>query len=161
MTGEDKAVFFEHAKTAIDLNPNDSWILADLGIFLAYSGEFEKGKEWISRAKELNPKLHPGYNNAWVLHAILQGNYDEAQNIILSWGKPSSMGATSLAASYGLDGEQQKAEEMANVLRERHPEVLIDPLAPYRARGMPRELIEKIAAGLRKAGLEVPEDGQK
>ncbi len=158
MTGEDKSVFLEHAKTAIDLNPNDSWILADLGIFLAYSDDFEKGKEWISRAKELNPKLHPGYNNAWVLHGIQQGNYDEAQNIILSWGKPAGpMAMTSLAASYALDGERQKAEKMAALLSERYPEFLKDPRAPYRARGMPKELIEKIMDGLRIAGLEVPE----
>ena len=162
MAGENRAVFFEHAKTAIDLNPNDSWILADLGIFLAYSGEFEQGKEWISRARELNPKLHPGYNNAWVLHAFLQGNYDEAQTIILSWGKPAGpMAIASLTASYAMDGEQQKAEEMAAVLRESYPEFLNDPRAPYRARGMPKELIEGLMEGLRKAGLEVPEEDQK
>lgn len=159
MTGEDKAVFYDHAKTAINLNPNDSWVLADLGIFLAYSGEFEKGKEWISRARELNPKLHSGYNNAWVLHAILQGNYDEARNIILSWGTPGDpMTITSLIASYALDGEQQKADELAAVLRERFPEFLKDLRAPYRARGMPRELIEKLMNGLRKADFDVPED---
>ncbi len=159
MTGEDKAVFFEHAKNATELSPNDSWILADLGIFLAYSGEFEKGKEWISRAKDLNPKLHPGYNNAWVLHAILQGNYDEAQKVILSWGTPkSTMSMASLTASYALDGEQQKAQEMARRLQNEHPEFLDDPRAPYRARGMPTELIEKIMGGLRIAGIEVSEN---
>ena len=160
MVGDDKSVFLTHARKAIDLNPNDSWILADLGIFLAYSGEWEKGKEWITRARELNPKLHPGYNNAWALHAILQGNYDEAQNIILSWGTPSGqMSMTTLTASYAWDGEHQKAQEMAAVLRERFPEFLKDPSAPYRARGMPRDLIKKLMDGLRKAGLDVPEEG--
>ena len=160
MTGEDTAVFFDHAKTAIDLNPNDSWILADLGIFLAYSGEFEKGKEWITRARELNPKLHSGYNNAWVLHAFLQGNYEEARNIILSWGSPSGeMSFASLIASYAMNGEQRKAEEMAAALQDRFPEYLNDPRAPYRARGMPKELIEGLMEGLRRAGLEVPDEG--
>lgn len=161
MTGEAKAVFFEHAQTAIDLNPNDSWILADLGIFLAYSGEFETGKDWISRARELNPKLHPGYGNALVLHGILQGDYDLAQNTLLSMGAPTSaMSLTSLTASYALDGEQAKAEEMAAMLRDRHPGALADPRAPYRARGMPPELIEKIMRGVRLAGIDVPEENR-
>ena len=62
----------------------------------------------------------------------------------------------SLIASYAMNGEQQKAEEMAAALRQLFPEYLNDPRAPYRARGMPIELIEGLMEGLRRAGLDVP-----
>jgi len=155
MVGDDNTVFWNYAKKAIDLNPNDSWILADLGIFLAYSGEWEKGKEWISRARALNPKLHPGFGYAWHLHAFVQGDYEEARNVILG-RRMNAMSLTSLTATYALNGEQQKAKETLADLRKRYPDHLKDPLAPFRARRMPRDLIEGVMDGLRKAGLDVP-----
>ncbi|MCP5075783.1 MAG: hypothetical protein GY947_21145 [Rhodobacteraceae bacterium] len=158
MVGEDMDVYRALAQRAIDLNPNDSWILADLGTWLAYSGEWEKGEEWISRARELNPKLHPGYNNPFHLHAFVRGDYEEARNIRLNMGPVRNyMGMASLTASYAMNGEQQKAEELLARIREETPDSLKDPRAPFRARGMPTELIEGLMEGLRKAGLDVPE----
>lgn len=161
MLGEDLDVYRAFARRAIELNPNDSWILADLGIFLAYGGEFEEGKKWISQAKELNPRLHRGYDNAWHLHAFLQGDYEEARNVRLNMGPVTSfMGMATLTASYAMNGEQQKAEELLARIREEFPEDLKTPRAQFQARGMPRELIEGLMEGLRKAGLEVPDEGQ-
>ncbi len=158
MEGDDKSVFFQSAQKAIDLNPNDSWILADLGIFLAYSGEWEKGKEWITRARALNPKLHTGYTYAWILHAFLEGNYAESRDLQLSIGTGAKhpMAHASLTATYALNDEQEKAEEGADFLRQKFPDFAKDPRAPFRARGMPKELIDKLMEGLERAGYDVP-----
>ena len=156
MVGEDKDVFRSYAQQAIDLNPNDSWILADLGIFLAYSGEWETGKEWITRARALNPKLHPGFGYAWVLHAIVTGDYEEAINLHSGPHNPMSM--TSLIASYALNGDIEEAKSKLADMRKAFPDHLKDPLAPFRARGMPNDLIEKLTEGLQLAGLDVPPD---
>jgi class 3 adenylate cyclase/TolB-like protein len=154
MLGEDLAVYKKLAQRAIDLNPNDAWILADLGTFLAYAGEWEKGKEWVTRARALNPRLHRGYDNVWHLHAFARGDYEEARNIRLNMGPVRNyMGMASLTASYAMNGEQQEAEEMLARIREQFPDSLKDPRAPFRARGMPTELIEDLMSGLRKAGL--------
>ena len=152
MLGEDLDVFRPLAQRAIELNPNDSWILADLGIFLAYSGEWEEGKEWITRARALNPKLHVGYTNAWVLHAFVQGNYDQARNHLLNMPKHGPMSWVTLTASYALNDEQQLAEKSLAHIRENWPDFLDDPLAPFRARGMPQYLIDKLGEGLELAG---------
>jgi tetratricopeptide (TPR) repeat protein len=45
---------------ALRLNPNDPETLADIGHYLAFMGEFERGVELSRRAQELNP-LHPGW----------------------------------------------------------------------------------------------------
>jgi tetratricopeptide (TPR) repeat protein len=155
MLGEDLTVYQNLAQRAIDLNPNDAWILADLGTFMAYAGEWEKGKEWVTRARALNPRLHRGFDNVWHLHAFAKGDYEEARNIRLNIGARTYMSMASLTASYAMNGEQQKAEEMLARIREQFPDSLKDPRAPFRARGMPKDLIEGLMSGLRKAGLDV------
>jgi TolB-like protein len=52
--------FEQEARRAIDLNPNDPETLADIGHYLAFMGEFERGAELSRRARLLNP-LHPGW----------------------------------------------------------------------------------------------------
>jgi adenylate cyclase len=158
MVGEDIEVFQNYADRAIELNPNDSWILADLGTFWGYSGDFKKGKEMVTRARALNPNLHPGYNNIWTLHAYQQGKYKDAQNEFLFMGPARNpMGYAFLAASYAMNGEQQKAENILEQWHETHPDSLNHPRAPFQARGMPPEYIESLMDGLHKAGLDVPE----
>ena len=60
----------------------------------------------------------------------------------------------SLTAAYAMHGEQEKAEKTLAQLLELRPDYAEDPRAPFRARGMPVELIEGIMQGLRKAGLD-------
>jgi TolB-like protein len=57
---KDNGAFEAEAKRALELNPNDPEILADIGHFLAFMGEFERGIELSQRAQQLNP-LHPGW----------------------------------------------------------------------------------------------------
>lgn len=52
--------FEAEAQIAVDLNPYDPETLADVGHFLAFMGEFERGAELSRRAQQLNP-LHPGW----------------------------------------------------------------------------------------------------
>lgn len=158
LLGESMDVYRTHAERAVALNPNDSWILADLGIFFAYSGDFETGLAWIDRARALNPKLHPGYSYAAHLNAIMQGKYDEAIDILLAMGARLPMNLASLAASYALNGQQQKAEETVEYLKQHFPDYDSDPRAPFRARGMPKDLIERIMKGLTLAGYPVPSE---
>jgi TolB-like protein/DNA-binding winged helix-turn-helix (wHTH) protein len=52
--------FERESQLALGLNPNDPETLADIGHYLAFMGEFERGVELSRRAQELNP-LHPGW----------------------------------------------------------------------------------------------------
>jgi TolB-like protein len=52
--------FEAESRLALNLNPNDPETLADIGHYLAFMGEFERGAELSRRAQELNP-LHPGW----------------------------------------------------------------------------------------------------
>ncbi|MGF1610948.1 MAG: adenylate/guanylate cyclase domain-containing protein [Kiloniellales bacterium] len=157
MTGEDRAVFRNFAEKAIERNPNDAFVLADLGTWIAYSGAWDKGKEWVTRAKLLNPKHQSWLDYIWHLHHYLKGEYEEARDVALKINLPSNyMVQASLAASYAMNGEQEKAGQSLARLLEIRPDYPDDPRAPFRTRGMPEELVEGLMDGLRRAGLEVP-----
>lgn len=52
--------FEAEAQRALDLNPNDPEILADIGHYLTFMGAFERGADLSRQAQKLNP-LHPGW----------------------------------------------------------------------------------------------------
>lgn len=155
--GEERSVFRSFAEKAIALNPNDAFILADLGTWMGYSGAWDKGKEWVTRAKLINPRHQSWVDYIWHLHAYLQGNYEEARDVAVKMNLPGNyMVQASLTAAYAMNGEPDKAEQALAHLLEIRPDYPKDPRAPFRNRGMPDELIEGLMEGLRKAGLDVP-----
>ncbi|WP_193370241.1 adenylate/guanylate cyclase domain-containing protein [Pelagibius marinus] len=157
VTREDRTVFRNFAEKAIALNPNDAFVLADLGLWMGYSGAWEKGKEWVTRAKLINPKHQSWVDYIWHLHAYLQGDYAEAVAVALKMNLPDNyMVQASLTAAFAMNGEEEKAGEALAHLLEIRPDYPEDPRAPFRTRGMPEELIEGLMEGLRKAGLDVP-----
>lgn len=64
--------FEAEAIRALILNPNDPEILADIGHYLSFMGEFERGYELSNQAQKLNP-LHPG----WYHFCSARYNYDK------------------------------------------------------------------------------------
>ena len=152
--GEERSVFRNYARKAIELNPNDSFVLADLGTWMAYSGEWETGKEWVRRAKKLNPKHQSWWNFIWQLHAYLEGDYGASIEHAQIVNLPGNyMVQAALTAAYAMNGNVQKAEETLGTVLELKPDYAMDPQQPFRARGMQPELIAKLIKGLRMAGL--------
>jgi adenylate cyclase len=156
LTTQNLAEFRNFAERAIKLNPNDAFILADLGTWMGYSGQWDLGKEWVSRSMRLNPKHQTWLWSIWHLNYFLEGDYRKSRDYALKMNLPNNyMVQAGLSAAYAMNGEQEKAEQtLAQVLKMR-PDFPQDPRLPFRTRGMPVELIEGIMAGLRKAGLEV------
>ena len=64
--------FEAEAQRALSLNPNDPETLADIGHYLAFMGQFERGLELSKRARQLNP-LHPG----WYHFSAARYHYDQ------------------------------------------------------------------------------------
>lgn len=157
MTREDHTVFQNFAKKAIELNPNDAFVLADLGTWMGYSGQWEQGKEWVSRSKLLNPKHQSWLDYIWHLHHYLKGEYAQARDVALKVNLPDNyMVQASLTAAYAMNGEQAKAKQTLSHVLKIRPDYPKDPRAPFRTRRMPPELIDRLMAGLGKAGLDVP-----
>jgi TolB-like protein len=72
------ALFRDVAERALSLAPNRSDLLANLGLHLAYAGQWERGLMLLDKARVLNP-LHPGwYYFPYALDCYRRGQYDEA-----------------------------------------------------------------------------------
>jgi TolB-like protein/Tfp pilus assembly protein PilF len=51
----------QYSQRAIEMNPNNQWLVADMGITLLYLGEVEEALSWFKRAKEIDPY----FNEPW------------------------------------------------------------------------------------------------
>lgn len=123
---------------------------------MGYAGQWEKGKEWVSRSMQLNPKHQSWMWQTWHLDYYLKGEYAKSRDMALKMNLPGNyMVQASLTAAYAMNGEAEKAKKTLERLLELRPDYPDDPRAPFRARGMPTDLIEGIMGGLRKAGLDV------
>ena len=49
----------QYARRAIEINPNNQWNTADMGILLIYVGQAEEALTWFKRAKEIDPYFDP------------------------------------------------------------------------------------------------------
>ena len=149
--------FYVAAESAIEANPNDIEVLADMGNHITYSGKWERGIALSKRARELYPD-HP----TWMyypsfLDLYRRGEYLDALALMLKINFPNNyVMQTNLAAVYGQLGEIEKAKEVIAHIRELHPMFDSDPRAPFVTRRMPAGFIESIMDGLRKAGYDVP-----
>ena len=59
-------------------NKNNSLIIADIGLWLAISGEWERGLEMVEEAMVLNPTHPDFYYMPFIFNAVLSHNYEEA-----------------------------------------------------------------------------------
>ena len=149
--------FYLAAEAAIEVNPNNIEVLADMGNHITYSGNWDRGIALSERARELYPD-HPN----WMyypsfLNLYRRGDYQEALALMLKINAPDNyVTQTNLAAVYGQLGEIEKANETIEHVRSLHPAFDSNPRAPFITRRMPADFIELIMDGLRKAGYEVP-----
>jgi class 3 adenylate cyclase/TolB-like protein len=145
--------YYAEAEAAIKLNPNDAMVLADLGLWMIYSGEWERGRPFVAKAKILNP-LHPDwYHWAFFLDHYRKGEYREALEVQLRMNQPTNPGIqVGLAAVYGQLGETTKAQ----ATRAAAPSFFEDPRPWFVRRRFSDDLLESLMEGLRKAGIDVP-----
>jgi TolB-like protein/tetratricopeptide (TPR) repeat protein len=51
----------QYAQRALEMNPNNQWIVADMGVTLIYLGQVDEALVWFKRAKEIDPY----FNEPW------------------------------------------------------------------------------------------------
>ncbi len=149
--------FYAAAERAIALNPNAAFVLADLGTWIAYSGEWERGKALVEKSMKLNPFHKSWLPFSFFLDHYRKSEYREALVVVLKINLPNNEGVqTGLAAVYGQLGETEKSKAIVDHLLAIRPGFADDPRGWFVRRRMPDELVESLMDGLRKAGLNVP-----
>ncbi len=150
----DVAASLTEMKTARVLNPNDTEVMADLGLRYALLAEWDKAVPLLERSYAQNPAQPGLYRIGLGLHHYALGRFDEALTEALKIETPHLVHGSVLvaiaAAAAGLTDEAALA--VRDVLA-------IDPhygakvVADLKARNLHPELVEVIVTGLRNAGL--------
>jgi TolB-like protein/class 3 adenylate cyclase/Tfp pilus assembly protein PilF len=149
--------FYSAAEQAIAINPNNAFVLADLGTWIAYSGEWDRGKALVAKAMKLNPLHQRWLYISFFLDHYRQGEYRDALEVVLKMNLPNNEGVQAgLAAVYGQLGETENAHATLAQILATMPGFASDPRRWFTRRRMPDALVESLMDGLRKAGLEVP-----
>lgn len=136
---------------AVELNPNDADILAEMGDSLTSSGSADRAIELLKRAMRLNP-LHPD----WYLWNLGEAYFDltrygEAIHTLKSMNDHSEAHRL-LASSYALLGQMTEARYHASQVLVVHPDFTLDhwrTVPPNKN----TEPLERFIEGLRIAGL--------
>ncbi len=153
--------FRDAAERAIALNPMDGSTLEYLAHLLAFSGDWERGCELAELAIALNPN-HPGWY--WVvfsLDAYRQGDYEGARSFLvktlLRGGGAQVFTQALLTAVDGQLGDREVAEQSLRKVLSLEPAIAATVREEFVKWYLP-ELVEQLMEGLRKAGLEIPEE---
>ena len=92
LTEPDFDAFLTAAEQAIAINPNASIMVGDLGTWLAYSGQWERGRELLEleKAIRLNPR-HPRWF-LWIicLNHYRQSEFQDARACVLNMNLPNN-----------------------------------------------------------------------
>jgi TolB-like protein len=143
--------FEAEAQRALSLNPNDPEILADIGHFLAFMGEFERGIELSRQAQLLNP-LHPGwYHFSFCRYHYDKRSYQEALADVQRASMPDFYWTHLLsAASLGQLGKPEARASVDRIFQLKPKFSAAAELEKWNA--APRDF-DHLMEGLRKAGL--------
>ena len=155
---KEMVAFRVEADRALALNPLDASAKAYLGLLIAAAGEWDRGCQMVESAMQLNPNC-PGYFYfARCCNGYRQGRYEEVLEGAARVNMPNYYHVPALcAAALGQLGRHEEARQAVHDLLALRPDFAVAARREY-AKWYDPELIEQIIDGLRKAGLEVPED---
>ena len=150
--------FFAAAKRARGLNPNDSDLLAEVGLYLSLSGRWVSGAVLLQQAKSLNPNHPSWYNFAEILNSYRQGDFDTAVSLARELNASGWYWTHAVRAmACGKIGDTKGSDLSKQKLLALKPDFAKNVHAEFARLGVRSDtLIAEFAEGLRLAGLELP-----
>ena len=141
------------------LNPRDTAAIGQLGLMMAFSGDWSTGLAVVERVMQQNPHhvswLHFGH--LWDHYR--KGEYEQALDVAEQINMPgNNIVSIALASTHAQMGHQEPAREHLDTLVRISPQSAGNPRGILSKWLMSDELVEHIVDGLRKAGLDVEGD---
>lgn len=155
----DLDAFFVQAERAIELNPYDALTHAEMGVWIAYAGNWERGMDLTQRAISLSAQP-PGWF-FWLpyLAHYLKEEYEAALINAQKINMPDFfLTHIALATSYAQLGRETEAQAAMRTLLELKPDFGSEARDTFERRNMAPDVIAHILDGLRKAGLDISEE---
>ena len=143
----------QHARRAVELNPNNAWNRADLGLVLSYVGELEEALTCFREAKEIDPYLDPPWywRQGGQTYMTLR-RFEDALAMFQHIPQRTFRVAAYMAGCYARLGDSARARTLASECLKLQPDFSIRQRMskePYRH---PADA-EFLAESLRLAGL--------
>jgi TolB-like protein/Tfp pilus assembly protein PilF/tRNA A-37 threonylcarbamoyl transferase component Bud32 len=153
--------FRVEAERALALNPLDASVRAYLGLLIAAAGEWDRGCQMVESAMQLNPNCPGFFYFAGCCNAYRQGRYAEVLEGAARVNMPGYFHVPALqAAALGQLGRREEARKVVRDLLALRPDFATAARTEY-GKWYDAEQVEMLVEGLRKAGLEVPDDPAK
>jgi adenylate cyclase len=151
--------FFAEVDRALALNPNSVYAIEEAAWQIAYAGDWDRGVALLDKAKELNPHFPGWYHLIFSFDNYRKDDYaqalSEAQQINApEWWRQH----LALAMAYGQLGRREEAQAALAALVELYPVIAESPRNDFRRWNFSEDLIDRFIDGLRKAGLEIPDE---
>ena len=138
-------------RRAVELNPNDADLLAEMGDAMTYCGQTAQAVDLLKRAMRLNP-YYPDWYLWYLGEAYFYAcDYQEAINTLHQM-RDQSEAHRLLASSYAHLGLMKEASHHAQQVMRIHPNFSLEHWRNVPPNKDPREN-EIFIEGLRKAGL--------
>ncbi len=146
------------AERTIALNPMDGSTTAFLALLMAAAGDWDHGCALMSSAMQLNPNFPGWYYLPMFANAYRKGEYQAALDAALRVNLPGYFhGHSARAATFGQLGHIEDAQKALREVLALRPNFASEARREY-AKWYDREQVEQIVDGLRKAGLELPDE---
>jgi uncharacterized protein (DUF924 family)/TolB-like protein len=100
----------EHIQRSLELNPNNQWNVADMGLVLVYVGRAEEAVSWNTRARQIDPYFdEPWYWRLFGLTCMVLGRYQEALNLFARHPIPKYPISAYMAGCHARLGDMERA----------------------------------------------------
>lgn len=147
---------FTAGKRAVELNPNNPELLGSLGTRLFARGQWDEGATLVRQSFERTLIVQPLDRVTLVLDAYRKGDFNRALEEAQQLAVPKFYGQhLLLAAIYGKLGKAQDGKKAVAALLELRPDYGTQMRDDLRARHYTEPMIDMIADGLKRAGLNV------
>jgi TolB-like protein len=143
----------QHMRRSVEINPNNPWNRADMGLVLTYAGPAEDALAWMSRAREIDPYFDPPWywrQTGQAYMALRQ--FEKALEMFAHVPVRTGRTAVYMAACYARLDQMDRARQLCDEVDSEIPDFSIRQFVskePYRDPAQ----TEYLAESLRMAGL--------
>ena len=147
---------FDAAEKGLTLNPNNTQLKASYGGRLCLRAQWDRGLGMLRAAFEMNPALSDAYRYILFLDRYRSGDYQDALLEASQIDLPRDIfSPVSLAMVHGALGDQAAAQEAVQRIKALAPDFSNQAIESLQASNFDQDLIDEIARGLARAGLEL------
>jgi adenylate cyclase len=154
----DRDEFHRAAQKAISVNPNDVSTIGNIGWYYSNLGEYDQALPLMDKALSLSPFPPAWYYQPYWQKYYMDGDFEVALQFAIKAQIPFWYSDLMLASTHAQLGNESQAASNIQKLFESNPDVVAAYYPMANSMHWPIGFTEKVAEGLEKAGLQIPDE---